>query len=323
MGNMEVKRPSKQKYVDILTNGGFKAVFGDENNKKLVMSVINMFLPEYRKVVEIEYLPTEHQGPVIGHSKEFHYDFSCRDSSGAVFIVEMQNYREKAWFKRCVSYASRAYNNQNRKGEDYDVQPVYLIGLMGVEIDHPDPECWKDRYVSEYTFREKESHDLLGETIVITFVELARFCKSEEECHTKLDRMLFLLKNSGRLSMPPSWTIQEDYIEFLDACEIEAFDDDKRYNYDKDMYDEKRRNGELAAAKEEGVEIGMAQGVEIGMAQGVEIGMAQGVEIGMAQGATLIAKNMLAAGMSYEQISQLTGLDIETVKQLETSKHID
>ena len=115
--------------------------------------------------------------------------------------------------------------------------------------------------------------------------------------------------------MPPSWTIQEDYIEFLDACEIEAFDDDKRYNYDKEMYDEKRRNGELAAAKEEGVEIGMAQGVEIGMAQGVEIGMAQG--------ATLIAKNMLAAGMSYEQISQLTGLDIETVKQLETSKHID
>ena len=99
--------------------------------------------------------------------------------------------------------------------------------------------------------------------------------------------------------MPPSWTIQEDYIEFLDACEIEAFDDDKRYNYDKDMYDEKRRNGELAAAKEEGVEIGMSQG------------------------ATLIAKNMLAAGMSYEQISQLTGLDIETVKQLETSKHID
>ena len=239
----------KKNYVDILTNGGFKAVFGDENNKKLVMSVINMFLPEYRKVVEIEYLPTEHQGPVIGHSKEFRYDFSCRDTSGAVFIVEMQNYREKAWFKRCVSYASRAYNRQNRKGQDYDVQPVYLIGLMGVKIDHPDHECWKDRYVSEYTFREKESHDLLEETIVITFVELARFCKTEDECHTKLDRMLFLLKNSGRMSTPPNWSSQEDFTDFLDACDIDAFDDDKRYNYNKDMYDEKRRNGEIAAAK--------------------------------------------------------------------------
>ena len=148
MGKIE-KGISKQKYVDILTNGGFKAVFGDENNKKLVMSVINTFLPEHRKVVDIEYLPTEQQGPMVGYSKEFHYDFSCRDASGAIFIVEMQNYREKAWFKRCVSYASRAYNNQNRKGEDYDVQPVYLIGLMGVDIDHPDKEYWKDRYISE------------------------------------------------------------------------------------------------------------------------------------------------------------------------------
>ena len=41
--------------------------------------------------------------------------------------------------------------------------PVYLIGLMDVPIDHPDKDFWKDRYVSEYTFREKESHDLLGE----------------------------------------------------------------------------------------------------------------------------------------------------------------
>lgn len=291
MGKLE-KGISKQKYVDILTNGGFKAVFGDENNKKLVMSVINTFLPEHRKVVDIEYLPTEQQGPMVGYSKEFHYDFSCRDASGAIFIVEMQNYREKAWFKRCVSYASRAYNNQNRKGEDYDVQPVYLIGLMGVEIDHPDKEYWKDRYISEYTFREKGSHDLLGETIVIIFAELAKFCKSEDECHTKLDRMLYLLKNSGRLSNPPKWTIQEEYTEFLDACEIDAFDNDKRYNYDKDMYDEKRRNGELAAAKEEGVTLGVAQGV------------------------AQVAKNMLEAGLPYDQISQLTGLDLDTIKQM-------
>ena len=31
--------------------------------------------------------------------------------------------------------------------------------------------------VSEYTFREKECHDLLGETIVIIFAELTRFSK--------------------------------------------------------------------------------------------------------------------------------------------------
>ena len=292
----KTKKGAKKNYVNILTNGGFKAVFGDENNKKLVMSVINTFLPEHRKVVEIEYLPTEQQGPIIGYSKEFHYDFSCKDVSGAVFIVEMQNYCEKAWFKRCVSYASRAYDKQNKKGEDYDVQPVYLIGLMGVDIKHPDKEFWKDRYISEYTFREKDSHDLLGETIVIIFAELARFCKTEDECTTKLDRMLFLLKNSGSLSAPPNWTIPEDYTEFLDACDIDEFDEEKRNNYEKDMYDEKRRKGELAAA------------TEAGIAQGIEQGIEKGIE--------LMAKNMLAAGFPHDQIAQLTGLDSDIIQSL-------
>ena len=58
------------------------------------------------------------------------------------------------------------------------------------------------------------------------------------------------------------------------------------------MYDEKRRNGELAAAKEEGVTLGVAQGV------------------------AQVAKNMLEAGLPYDQISQLTGLDIETIQHL-------
>ena len=84
------------KYVDILSNGGFKAFFGDENNKAEVMMLINTLLPCDRKVVDIEYRPTDLQGPVIGRSKEFQFDFLCRDTSGALFIVEMQRYRERS-----------------------------------------------------------------------------------------------------------------------------------------------------------------------------------------------------------------------------------
>ena len=144
---------------------------------------------------------------------------------------------------------------------------------------------------------------MLDETIVIIFAELAKFCKTEDECQTKLDRMLYLLKNSGTLSVPPKWTIQEEYTEFLDACEIDAFDEEKRYNYDKDMYDEKRRKGELAAAIEQGVEQGIAIGYDKGHAQGVE----------------QVAKNMLAAGLPYEQISQFTGLDLDTIQHMASS----
>lgn len=220
MGNIQ-KKNMKQRYVSLLTNGGFKAFFGDENNKEVVRMLINILLPEHRKVVEIDYMPTEHQGPVIGCSKEFHYDFMCRDVTGEVVIVEMQRYRESDWFKRCVSYAGRAYDRQNRSGMDYDVPPVFLIGLMGVDIDHPDKEFWKDRYVSEYTFREKSCGDLLDETICIIFAELTRFRKGEDECETDLDRVLYLIKNSGKMQSPPKWGEELLCRSILDACEID------------------------------------------------------------------------------------------------------
>ena len=56
------KERTVQRYVDILTNGGFKALFGDINNKEAVMAIINALLPEHRQVADNEYLPPERQG---------------------------------------------------------------------------------------------------------------------------------------------------------------------------------------------------------------------------------------------------------------------
>ena len=86
--------------------------------------------------------------------------------------------------------------------------PVYLIGLIDIEVGHPDKDFWNDRFVSEYTFREKESHDLLAETIVIIFVEMANFNKRIEDCVTDDDGA---------------------------ACEIAGFPEDKRIKYEQEM----------------------------------------------------------------------------------------
>ena len=140
--------------------------------KDVVMSVINALLPEHRQVKDIRYSPTEYQGQLLTN-KEFRYDFMCKGMDGTAFIVEVQCYPEQYWFQRCVSYASRVYDRQNKRGEKYDVAPVYLIGLMGTEIEHSASETWENRYISEYTFMEKISHELQDETIIIIFAELA------------------------------------------------------------------------------------------------------------------------------------------------------
>ena len=86
----------------------------------------------------------------------------------------------------------------------------------------------------------------------------------------------------------------------LEVFAVGSFSRTKREQYDKDMYDEKRRNGELAAAREDGIAEGLAQG----HAEGRE-------EANME-----VAKKMLAAGMPVEHIVQFTGLDRETVENL-------
>ena len=305
-----------QRYIDILTNGGFKALFGDEANKEVVMSIINVLLPEHRKVTDIEYMPTEHQGQIVDLNKEYHYDFMCKDVSGAMFIVELQRYQEDYWFQRCVSYASRAYDRQNRRGDDYNVQPVYLIGLVDIEIDHPDKEFWKDRYVSEYTFREKESHDLLGETIVIIFAEMANFSKRAEDCITEADRMLYLLKNIGRMMEQPDWLQHEVYTRIFNACEIAAFTEDKRIQYDKDMYDERRLKSEMNTARRLGYENGHKEGIMAGYAEGKAEGRAEGKAEGRAEGRAELIRQMHAKGMSSAEISRIIDIEILEIEKL-------
>ena len=280
------------RYVDILTNGGFKALFGDENNKDVVMDILNVLLPENRRVVSIDYIPTEHQGPVVDTNKEFHYDFMCRDASGVVFIVELQRYYEDNWFRRCMSYASRAYDRQNRRGGNYDVPPVYLIGLMGVDIEHQDMSQWTDRYLSEYTFREKLTNELLDETIVIIFAELSRFNKQASECSTPQDIMMYILKNIGKMPNQPEWLQKESYTRLFDACEIAGFTEDKLIKYESDMYDERRLEGERSAYRR------------------------LGQEEGRAEGQAELIRNMMQSGMTVEEISAVVKISVHEIKKL-------
>lgn len=295
----EKKVDAVQRYVNLLSNSGFKAVFGDCANKDVVMSIMNSFLPPHRHVSDIEYSTTEHQGQMLSN-KEYRYDFMCRGKDGVSFIVEMQCYPNAYWFQRCVSYASRAYDRQNERGGDYNVPPVYLIGLMGTELSHGTSETWEDRYISEYTFMETTSHELQSETIIIIFAELARFSKSLETCGNDLEKMLYVLKNMGNLRNQPESLKHEIFTRIFRACEIAMFNEDKRIQYDRDMYDEKRRMGELKTAEMIGLEKGRVEGREEGREE-----------------ATLeAAMRFKKLGVAVEIISQATGLTADVIDRL-------
>ena len=56
-----------------------------------------------------------------------------------------------------------------------------------------------------------------------------------------------------------------------------------------------------------------------GIAEGMEKGMKEGMEKGMNQKALEIAKNMLAMGLSAEQVAKATQLPLDIIKNLSNS----
>ena len=151
-------------------------------------------------------------------------------------------------------------------------------------------------FVSEYTFREKESHDLLAETIVIIFAEMAHFDKRAEECVTETDRMLYVLKFIGRMMEQPAWLQNEVYTRIFSACEIAGFPEDKRIKYEQEMNDEKRLRSEYNTARRMGLEEGREEGREEARLES--------------------ARKLKQMGVAAEIIAEATGLSIEEICKL-------
>ena len=93
--------------------------------------------------------------------------------------------------------------------------------------------------------------------------------------------------------------VEERYISF-DASKM-AYRDIKNF---------------VDTAKREGIAEGKEIGMKEGMAKGKQEGLAEGMEKGMNQKALEIAENMLAMGLSAEQVSKATQLPLEIIKNL-------
>ena len=172
---------SSQIYVNPLSDAGFKALLCDPANKPVLIGMLNAFLPPDRTVEDLEYATTEIPGLTLA-GKASRVDLRCTDTLGRSFIVEVQRSPQPNFFRRCVYYASRIYALGARRGDGqrYDILPVYLVALLDRGFGfRRDPSEWEGRYVSRYTFREKETGQVEDETISIIFVELDRFGKEE------------------------------------------------------------------------------------------------------------------------------------------------
>lgn len=97
-------------------------------------------------------------------------------------------------------------------------------------------------------------------------------------------------------------------------------DEETRSKVLEKMTTERVLRNQMAYARKEAIEEGLAEGLEKGLAEGLEKGLAEGLERGLKEGsrekAMDIARNLKRMGMSVEDIVEAVGLEADIVQGL-------
>ena len=136
------------------------------------------------------------------------------------------------------------------------------------------------------------------------FIELPRFSAQADQCISELEKWVFSMRNMHKLKDKPSNFNENSLTRLYDLSKFANFDTNEYQLYKNSLMFVSDYKNTIEYAKEEGREIGRAEG------------RAEGREEGREMERIAIVKKMLASGMTAEQISELTQIPIEQIKQL-------
>ena len=303
------KRQELAPFVNLRSDVGFKAVFADRNNKDILIGVLNQILPPEARIEDIKEYSDREQRRDVPYGKKTVLDLVCVDRDDRTFVVEMQASEEDFFFERCVYYASGLYHLELSDGVRYKgLRPVYVVSFLNYRLRHDDESLWDtDHFISHWRFTEKRTGMVADQTISVIFVEMTLFTKTLEECVTEFDRLFYIFRNSGGFQRVPEWIEEAGGISrrLAEACEVAAFDKEKKLKYEIDKMNE----WDIQAQKEYAVRKGLEEGLQKGLREGREEGLEQGRE----ETRLSIARKLFEAGTPVDVIVNCTGVDDGTI----------
>ena len=311
------KRQELAPFVNLRSDVGFKAVFADRNNKDILIGVLNQILPPEARIEDIKEYSDREQRRDVPYGKKTVLDLVCVDKDDRTFVVEMQASEEDFFFERCVYYASGLYHLELSDGVRYKgLRPVYVVSFLNYRLRHDDESLWDtDHFISHWRFTEKRTGMVADQTISVIFVEMTLFTKTLEECVTEFDRLFYIFRNSEGFQRVPEWIEEAGGISrrLAEACEVAAFDKEKKLKYEIDKMNEWDILAQREFAERKGLEEGLQKGLQEGREEGLEQGREEGLEQGREETRLSIARKLFEAGTPVDVIVNCTGVDDGTI----------
>ena len=306
------------KYINPYTDYGFKLLFGSEPNKEFTLSFVNALLQGREVIKSLTLLPTEQLGDTKDDRRSV-FDVYCENEQGEKIIIEMQKADQQYFKDRSVYYSSFPIRQQGQKGRwRFGLKAVYTIGILDFVFDEDkDDEEYFHHTVKLMDVKTKE---VFYDKLTYIYLEMPKFKKTEAELVTLFDKWLFALKNLPRLLERPAALQERIFKKFFDVAEVAALPKEEYAKYlesEKVYYD---LDGAFRTADNKGYSRGLERGKKEGKKEGLKEGMAKGMEQGMARGREETnlenARRMKAKGIAPQDIADITGIAIETIKDM-------
>ena len=311
-------RQSEERYISLLTDFGFKRIFGTALNKELLICFLNSLFNGKQVVKDVMYLNSEHVGDVYTDRKAI-FDVYCEGENGEKFIVEMQNAYQTYFKDRSLFYSTFPIREQAPKGSEWDfnLNNVYTVALLNFYMK--DDAFEKEQIRHHVQLCDTATHKVFYDKLEFIYVEIAKFDKSLEELETLYDKWLYVLKNLSKLDNRPKELRDRVFDRLFEESEIAKFTPLELREYEDSKKAYRDIKNSIDTAKREGIEEGMEKGIKKGIKQGMEKGIKQGIEIGQKKEHERLlntARALFASGMSLEQVKQFTGLNDEEINQI-------
>jgi len=183
----------KEIYADLTNDMVFKKAFASEQDKELLINLLNAFLDRKLKhpITDVTIKNPYIQGETL-KNRDAILDIRCKDAEGNHFIVEMQVYSQHFFIKRAIYYLCVSIANSGKKGEDYDfdIPKSYSLNFLDFDIDilknSPD-------VVQYFSLSNDDNPEIRLDYLNLVFVRLPEFVKPLEECESLQDKLLYSL----------------------------------------------------------------------------------------------------------------------------------
>ena len=281
----------------------FKKIFGVEENKDLLISLINSIVSEEDQVTEITLL-NPYNPKKFKKDKLSILDIKAKDMRGHRYNIEIQITDEADYDKRALFYWAKLYSEQLEQAVDYSE----LRKSIGIHILNFFSIPQSTQYHNVFNLTEKTTGIKYFKDIELHTIELHKFEKDPtltkdpelkdylHKVRNSLDRwVLFLTKhNLLKTTELPEEVNDPNIKKALQVLGVLNFSKEEREEYEEHL---KWLRLEASGFKKQ---------FEDGKAEGE---MNKAIEI---------AKNLLAAKVDIKVISQTTGLSEADIKKLKS-----